>query len=167
MMLSFEQYLIERKSSNQEVIKKSPEFYTQYKILATAIDGLLDTDCDLVDGRMDIYRSVEITSNLSKIPVPIGRVEGDFIASNIGLTTLENGPTEVSKNFDVTRNKITSLYHAPKKVGKNAYLSSNKLTTIKGDLSEVGGDLSIQHQTTKFGQRDIAGIHVQGRVFYK
>ena len=170
-MINFEQYLAERSPvAKDKLPEKPPLFYTYFDILSKVIKDLSQFNCDLVNNRMNIFQNVEFTTQILMFPAPIGRVSGNFDASGIGLTSLQNGPTEVDGDFDVSKNKLTDLEYAPTQVRGSVYLSSNRLTTLEGDLETIGGDMTIRLQHTKnFTKDDVSKykISVAGRVYYK
>ena len=83
-----------------------------------------------------------IKVNNSGIPVGFtinfGKIEGDFICTNMGLTSLEGAPLEVTGFFNCSSNKLTSLEGSPKKV-RDFICAQNLLTSLKGSPKEVGG----------------------------
>lgn len=70
--------------------------------------------------------------SINEIPVPFLEVTGDFICSNVGLTTLKNAPKRVSGHFHVQGNKLQSLEHGPYHVGNQYCCHNNQLTNLTG-----------------------------------
>ena len=80
-----------------------------------------------------------------KFSIPLGKIDGVFDCSYLGLTSLEGAPTEVSRDFDCSHNKLTSLEGAPQKVGGDFICSYDNLTSLKGAPQEVGGNFWCTH----------------------
>ena len=60
-----------------------------------------------------------------------GKIQGNFIASNIGLVSLEGGPVYVGKDCRYENNKIVSTKFSPKFIGRNFYIQSNKIVCLE------------------------------------
>lgn len=85
------------------------------------------------------------TKQLSRLPVKLNVVLGDFICTNCGLTTLENCPKFVAGSFSVSRNKLVSLEHAPGHVGGDFVCSNNMITSLSGCTKHVQGFFACRH----------------------
>ncbi len=91
--------------------------------------------------RTDIQRNrVSLTGLL---PVQFGEVEGDFLISNMNLTSLKGCPRHVDGNFDCSENSLTSLQHAPSTC-EDLDCSRNKLTTLH-HAPVVANSISCSH----------------------
>jgi hypothetical protein len=97
------------------------------------------------DGKIDVDGDVKISGkNLIKIPIPFGRVKGDFIANSNALTSMQNSPEFVGGDYSVTVNRLTDLKGIPKEVEGDFYIYYNKnnfseykirlLSNIKGEV---------------------------------
>lgn len=80
-----------------------------------------------------------------KIPIPLGVIKGNFVLNTCRkISTLENGPTRVEGNCDITYNNcLQSLVGGPKYVGgwfKCDYC--NSLKNLQGAPEYVGKDFS-------------------------
>ena len=99
------------------------------------------------DGSYDIVGNVYIGGeNLLNFPIKFNKVNGDFYAFDNQLTSLKDGPVEVTGHFDVSVNKLTSLEYAPKKVGGNFDCSYNKgeftILNVKS-ICDVKGRINV------------------------
>lgn len=68
--------------------------------------------------------------------IRFGRIEGNFVASNIGLTSLEGSPKWVKGEFIVSHNQIKNLEHLPEYIGGNLDISNCEILSLKG-IKEV------------------------------
>jgi hypothetical protein len=93
------------------------------------------------DGSIDVNGYSDFTGkNLTKIPLKIRYISGNFYFFNNKLTTLEGSPESVGGNFYVYDNKLTTLEGSPKSVGGDYYCHNNQLTTLECGPKSVGGD---------------------------
>lgn len=67
-----------------------------------------------VQGNLDISKN-----KFEKLPYKFGSIDGSFNISECGLLTLQNGPTEVSKDFIASHNQFKSLVGCPEYIGQN------------------------------------------------
>ncbi len=72
--------------------------------------------------------------------IRFGTIEKDFVASNIGLTSLEGSPRIVKGEFIASHNPIKSLKGCPEFVGGNLDISGCEINSIKG-IGEVAKNL--------------------------
>lgn len=84
---------------------------------------------------VDVNETVTITQLRSGfIPIQFGTVNGDFIASNLGLKSLKGSPTSTYKVI-INDNHLTSLQYCPKEcsviIANNNYLTSLKYAPEK------------------------------------
>lgn len=100
-----------------------------------------------------------VSENKDGFIINFGEVTGNFICSNLGLTSLkgapqyvggsfwckdndlmslEGAPKEVGKDFECSRNQLITLEGAPKKVGRDFYCNANRLVSLIGAPEEVG-----------------------------
>jgi hypothetical protein len=80
----------------------------------------------------DIDGNIMIGFRIDKFPIKFGKVSGEFIILESGLTTLEGCPSYIGGDFSCTGNRLTSLEGCPSYVGGKFGCSRNKLTTLKG-----------------------------------
>ena len=101
----------------------------------------------IVDGKVNVDGNVYFKRNMDKIPIPFSEVTGTFIATDIGLKSLENSPIIVGGNFNVFDNKLTSLEFSPEYVGGVFNADFNKIKNFnKSSLKEVSSlSLSYNH----------------------
>ena len=98
-----------------------------------------------------------------KFSIPLGKIDGVFDCSYLGLTSLEGAPTEVSRDFNCSHNKLTSLEGAPQIVGRNFDCSFNNLTSLEGAPKIVGGDFWCNHNPNL---NSLEGIgEVKGNIY--
>lgn len=76
-----------------------------------------------------------------EIPIPFGRVSGDFICIDSGLTSLVNCPKRVGGDFNIKINNLTTLKHCPEYIGGNFNCSANKLDSLRYITEIIHGDL--------------------------
>ena len=81
--------------------------------------------------------------NMTEIPVPFLKVDGNFYVKNKSLRSLKNCPQEVTGSFDVIDNQLTSLAHGPRVVGKHYQCSYNRLTNLVGAPAHVSGYFEV------------------------
>jgi hypothetical protein len=74
-------------------------------------------DVDLITGMVDVDGSVELKSQLTKLPIRFGQVSGDFDCYLNSLTSLTGAPTSVGGDVAFNNNSLTSLTGAPTSVG--------------------------------------------------
>jgi len=79
-----------------------------------------------------------IRGNFGKLPLRFGKVEGNFICKELGLTTLEGCPEIVEGDFNCDRNLLTDLKGCPKEVGGNFNCERNNITSLVDCPKKVG-----------------------------
>lgn len=93
-------------------------------------------------GKIDVEGDVNIKyTNLTRLPLKFGRVNGFFNCSNIGLTSLKGAPEQVEYYFACNNNNLSSLKSGPKYVGGTYDCSHNMLQNLKGCATKIGRDL--------------------------
>jgi hypothetical protein len=117
------------------------------------------------NGFIDVDGDVIIVKPMEKLPIKLGKVNGDFLFYSNPLSTLENCPDEVTGDFVCAHSNLTSLKGAPKKIdgnfvcsynqltslehlpeiGKSLLFSYNKITSLEGCPKVIGGDFSCKH----------------------
>jgi len=121
---------------------KSPYTYSGTKDATWSINpetGLVD-----IIGNFYANKSNFITNSKSLLGIKFGKIEGDFIASAIGLTELEGFPREVTRTLQAGQNKFVDLKGCTPKIGGTFYLSNNiELKSLEGAPEEIGGDFNI------------------------
>ena len=81
---------------------------------------------EVVNGRLDIKKSVHMTDQeYTQLPVPFGKIEGDFEIVMPTLTSFKNFPTEVEGNLTVFHTAIESIEELDIKIGGAFYISKN------------------------------------------
>ena len=98
-----------------------------------------DVSIDPASGQVHVSGNVELTSELSQLPVSFGRVDGDFWCQGNKLTSLQGAPVHVGGAFWCHDNKLTSLQGAPRHVHENFWCHRNKLISLQGAPDHVGG----------------------------
>ena len=90
--------------------------------------------------KVNVIGDVELRElKLGTLPIIFGKVNGDFLCSNCGLTSLKGCPEKVGKDFSCFRNAVTSLEGCPSEVGRDFDCSHNKLTSLEGCPRKVHG----------------------------
>lgn len=88
------------------------------------------------DLSVDIYGDFTLKSEIAKkwtfCPIKFRIVYGHFIWHYGSLTSLDNMPTKVTKNFSVAYNELTSLKGSPSVVGDVFICSGNKIKNLNG-----------------------------------
>jgi hypothetical protein len=95
------------------------------------------------DGTVSVDDSVYLLKEVSKLPIKLQSVQGNFDAYGSGLETLENFPHYVGNDLIINSNNLESLRGAPDHVGGALLLTHNPLTTLEGFPSHVGGKVTI------------------------
>lgn len=83
-------------------------------------------------GRVDVRASRVTLTHKGAIPVPMGKIEGEFTCESCELTSLTNAPTEVTGSFWCHKNRIESLVEGPHTVGGNYFCGWNQLQDLQG-----------------------------------
>lgn len=83
-------------------------------------------------GRVDVRANKVSLNTLREIPVPMGKIDGDFTCESCELTHLTNAPTEVTGSFWCHKNNIESLVGGPHSVGGNYFCGWNRLKDLQG-----------------------------------
>ena len=99
------------------------------------------------DGSLIIQPYMIVDGHFS---IPFGVINGDFSCrDNKKLTSLFNGPTQVTGDFDCNYcENLQSLKGGPIKVGRSAMFGyCLKLTSLQGGPSEVGGTFGVSNCT--------------------
>lgn len=108
-------------------------------------------NCTIQDnGTVDVAGNVLVDASKlidGHLPFKFGKVDGDFVAENCGLTSLSGCPDEVTGDFRVSYNKIDSLAGCPCKVGGDFVCSHNQLLSLDGVPVEVGGGFKFSDTT--------------------
>ena len=108
-----------------------------------------------VDGGVMLMKTAGDTLNFTdedfgdKLPLNFKNVNGPFIISNNGLTTLEGCPQTVEGNFICVTNELESLVGGPKKVIGDYDCSFNKLSSLDGVATWIGGRLMCNSNQIK------------------
>lgn len=87
------------------------------------------------DGSVDWNDDVQITDKAlenGKLPVKFNKIKGNFICSNIKLSTLENSPKIVEGVFNCSGNQLTSLKDSPEDVFIFDCSNNSTLTSLEG-----------------------------------
>lgn len=105
------------------------------------------TDYEIVDNLLNIKKDVTIDlKGASTIPVPFGKIEGDFALKAYKLTSFKNAPKEVTGDFICTGTAITDFDGLDIRVGGNVDLSGTRIldyTDINKHFREIGWALWI------------------------
>lgn len=103
-----------------------------------------------VQGNMDISNN-----KIEKIPYKIGSVDGSFFAKNCSLLTLQNSPTEVSGDYNVSFNDFKNLTGCPEYVGRNFDIQycNNLISFLCGPEIVIGQYLSTGNNNLKLLNR--------------
>jgi hypothetical protein len=99
---------------------KDPVFINQHRTLEYR-KGIYNFD---KKGFVNVNGHVDLDDQgLTKIPIKFGKIDGSFSCNNNYLTSLENGPYEVTQNYSCQGNYLTTL---PKiKIDRKFYFSNN------------------------------------------
>lgn len=98
------------------------------------------------DLKVSVYQDIKIRGVRGFLPVVFDVIEGNFDASFCFLVTFRNFPNKISKNLNVSHNKLKSFENCPSLIGGNIICHSNKdMNSFKGIQSEINGDLDISN----------------------
>ena len=109
------------------------------------------------DGSVDVPQTnvTYMSKPFDTIPIKYNRVLGFFVSS-VPITTLENCPEVVERDFVVQTNALlTTMKGGPSKVGGNYHISHTSLQTLEHAPLEVGGNFYIGYTNVK----DFHNIH--------
>lgn len=109
--------------------------------------GILSDSIIREDLSVDVFVNVILKDRtLRKIPVQFNIVEGNFICSNLRLTSLKGSPREC-RNFNCSYNVISSMEYAPSVVKGDIYSDGNpslvSLHNIHKTIKQIDGGLYI------------------------
>jgi hypothetical protein len=92
-------------------------------------------------------------------------VGGNFYCGG-NLTSLENCPKTIGRDFYCDNNLLTTLAGAPTSVGRNFICSYNKLTSLEGAPKTVGENFYCDNNSVQFTEKDIRAVcDVKGRIY--
>ena len=94
-----------------------------------------------VDVFGDFSLKDKVAQTWTVCPIKFATIFGNFIWHYGSLTTLENMPRKVNKNYSVAYNNLKNLKYSPYSIGENFVVSGNKLRDLKGCPSKIGGYL--------------------------
>lgn len=98
---------------------------------------------------------------LNEIPVKFGRVDGNFICSNMELISLKNSPYFV-RRFDASSNKLKNLEGGPK-TAEHYIVNYSGLTSLTGGPEFVQDEFSVEGNNLK----DLVGGPKNGPKIYR
>jgi len=116
-------------------------------------------------GKIDVLGNFEAQgTNLGFRGVKFGEILHDFVAMDIGLTSLEGSPEKVGASFRLYGNdKLTSLKGGPLDVGREFLCTGSNLYSLEGSPLRVGGRFFIGSKLTSlFG----APLKIGGKFEY-
>ena len=122
---------------------KSFRIFESYNEIKSICDrhNIKNWELNSETGLVNVAGGVNISnSELTRIPVKFGRVEGNFYCNNNQLTHLEGAPRSVGGDFYCSNSQLTTLEGAPQSVGGDFYCSNNQLTSLEGGPRSVGRD---------------------------
>jgi hypothetical protein len=93
------------------------------------------------DNSIDVHGNIYIFDDqhdIKYLPIKFGKVYGNFLCYNCGLTTLENAPSYVSGDFECYKNKLKNLVGSPNDVDGHFKCYDNNLETLEGMPVEIG-----------------------------
>lgn len=129
------------------------------KIIYKYKDRLQETEFELSDeyklnkdtGRYDVDNSDDELwfDNLlrdGKFVYPIGKVIGNFNLEGTSVTSLINGPTEVTGSFSISQcTSLTSLEGCPRVIGGSLIATDSGLTSLKGIAKKISRSLILDN----------------------
>jgi hypothetical protein len=74
---------------------------------------------------------------ITRFPLKLGIINGNFDCTLNELTTLKGGPTEIYGSFDCSHNNLPNLIGGPTEIDINYNCSYNKLTTLEGSPNTI------------------------------
>lgn len=105
---------------------------------------------EYIDGVVNVDGSVWFgNSLLTKIPFKFGYVTKNFDISCNKLTSLKNSPSWVKGNFVCYNNQLTSLQYCTQEINGDFDFHKNKITDLKHFPSRVDGKISIGTNSLK------------------
>lgn len=104
-------------------------------------DGTVD-----VRGDFHVFKDLagSRSTQMSRLPIKFGKVDGTFGCNRVGLTTLIGCPDFVGGEFHGSSNKLSNLEGFPKRVGGFINLMFNELTSLEG-LPEIVDKIWLQN----------------------
>lgn len=112
-------------------------------------------------GVVDVHGDVRLKLQCAQMPVQFGVVDGSFVCSEKGLTTLQGAPQQCTHNFECDHNNLTSLQYAPHHVGSFFICSSNLLTSLAHAPRTTQGFLCADNKLTSLlhGPQTVFGAY--------
>lgn len=156
---------INEMATKQAMEKKSKPVIDSVEgpITADALEqwlGKFDVDVDeynITDGRLNIHVDFSLDeASINQIPIPLGRISGDFNASVNTLTTFNNFPTHVDDHFFCYDTQISSFENLNIQCGGSVDLLMNRNLN---DFRGVHKHITKMNGTFKF---DLEHVHVGG-----
>jgi hypothetical protein len=96
---------------------------------------------EIINGRVNILKDARgvrsmTSEKMEKLPISFGTIIGRFGCERLGLTTLENSPTELFENdysysFNCANNNLTSLKYLPKNISM-LFCQGNPFISLEG-----------------------------------
>jgi len=110
--------------------------------------GVKPDEYSVVDGKLNIKTSVMITEHeYTKLPVPFGKVEGDFEVAIPTLESFKNFPSKIGGNLTVYYSRIQNFEELDVTVGGGVLLSKNNelmdYRKVQKHIREVGSGVSV------------------------
>lgn len=178
------------RSETGEVRKEDMELFDRVKVFADKHNIKREDFAIHNDGTVDFKTVVSIYKDDlidGKFPFKFGKVVGNFYATDLDLRTLENSPREVGGNFVIYSNHhlhtlvggpeivhgnfaantagLQNLDGSPKEVGGNFEVTYTNLKDISGISPVIGGNVRLEHTTTKFTEDDVRKYsNVKGKI---
>lgn len=126
--------MVEKAQSLEHAQKILRDHAPQLKLAAISLDSENRVD---IDGDIHISRLGRGKTGYA-LPLVFGHVTGDFIATDIGLDSLEGAPYRVDGEFGVLDNNLTTLTGGPTYVGASYRVHRNPLRNLDGLASSIG-----------------------------
>jgi hypothetical protein len=103
---------------------------------------------EVVNGRLNIKTSVHIVDQeYTQLPLPFGKVDGDFEIIMQTLKTFKNFPTEVKGDLLVMHTEVETCDDLDIKVGGSVYLSTNNklknFRKVHKHIRSVGAEVKV------------------------
>lgn len=112
-------------------------------------------------GKWDAPGDVDLSNMGYKVlPLPFGRIQGNFDCSLNGLESLENCPESIHGDFIAYSNRLKKITKLPELILGNVDLSYNKITEINISKCEIQGYINLKNNPMRmwFGNEITEGF---------
>ncbi len=110
--------------------------------------GIEPNQYEVINGKLNIKTSVHLVDqDYTQLPLPFGKIDGDFEVFMPTLKTFKNFPNEIKGNFIVMHTDIENFDELDIAVDDSIYMNNNKklknFRKIHKNIRSVDGDITV------------------------